>query len=116
MFRGREHAHPEVAERLILRAFDQLKDLGKLETRPKKEGRDMHALVAPLPEATRKKAMGVRKERKENPEKEKEQREAEQKEEEEKASRIRVVREQIESQASEPSKDEENGEDDEENG
>jgi len=60
MFRGREHAHPEVAERLILRAFDEVKDLGKLETHPKKEGRDMHALVAPLPEPIRKKAMKIR--------------------------------------------------------
>jgi len=60
MFRGREHAHPEVAERLILRAFDEVKDLGKLEMHPKKEGRDMHTLVAPLPEAIRKKALKIR--------------------------------------------------------
>ncbi len=60
MFRGREHAHPEVAERLILRAFDQIKDLGKMESPPKKEGRDMHALIAPLPEAIRKKALKIR--------------------------------------------------------
>jgi len=60
MFRGREHAHPEVAERLILRAFEEIKDLGKLEAHPKKEGRDMHTLVAPLPEAIRKKAVKAR--------------------------------------------------------
>ncbi len=60
MFRGREHAHPEIAERLILRAFDLIKDLGKMEAPPRKEGRDMHTLVAPLPEAIRKKAMKIR--------------------------------------------------------
>ncbi len=60
MFRGREHAHPEIAEKLILRAFDQIKDLGKMEAHPKKEGRDMHTLVAPLPGPIRAKAMKVR--------------------------------------------------------
>jgi len=60
MFRGREHAHPEVAERLILRAFEELNDLGKMEAPPRKEGRDMHTLIAPLPEAIRKKAMKAR--------------------------------------------------------
>ena len=61
MFRGREHAHPEVAEALIMRAYEALKDLGKMEFHPKKEGRDMHTLIAPLPEAIRKKAMKIRK-------------------------------------------------------
>jgi translation initiation factor IF-3 len=60
MFRGREHAHPELAEKLIARVFEDLKDLGKIEAAPKKEGRDMHALIAPLPEAIRKKAMKIR--------------------------------------------------------
>ena len=60
MFRGREHAHPEIAERLILRAFEQIKDLGKMEFPPRKEGRDMHTLVAPLPEVIRKKAVKAR--------------------------------------------------------
>jgi len=63
MFRGREHAHPEVAERLLLRAFEEIKDLGKLEAPPRKEGRDMYALVAPLPEDLRRKAMKLRAEK-----------------------------------------------------
>lgn len=108
MFRGREHAHPEVAERLILRAFDQLKDLGKLEAPPKKEGRDMHALVAPLPEATRKKAMKERKESGKTPkERAREEEEARMREEEEKESKIRVVREGAESESSDLSTDDE---------
>ncbi len=60
MFRGREHAHPEIAEKLIMRAFDDIKDLGKMEFHPKKEGRDMHTLIAPLPEVIRKKALKIR--------------------------------------------------------
>lgn len=60
MFRGREHAHPEVAERLLLRAFEEVKDLGKLEIPPRKEGRDMYALIAPLSEDLRRKAMKAR--------------------------------------------------------
>ncbi len=60
MFRGREHAHPEIAERLIMRAFDQIKDLGKMEAPPKKEGRDMYTLIAPLTEQIRKKALKIR--------------------------------------------------------
>ena len=60
MFRGREHAHPEVAERLLLRAFDAVKDLGKIESPPRKEGRDMHCLISPLPEEVRKKAVKAR--------------------------------------------------------
>jgi translation initiation factor IF-3 len=63
MFRGREHAHPEIAERLLLRAFDQIKDLGKLEAQPKKEGRDMYAIVAPVSEDLRRKAMRIRAEK-----------------------------------------------------
>ena len=60
MFKGREHAHPEIAERLLERAFDAVKDLGKIESQPKKEGRDMHCLIIPLPEHVRKKALKAR--------------------------------------------------------
>ena len=60
MFRGREHAHPELAERLILKAYGLVSDLGKIEFPPKKEGRDMHTLIAPLPEQIRKKALKIR--------------------------------------------------------
>ena len=63
MFRGREHAHPEIAERLLLRAFDQIKDLGKLEAPPRKEGRDMYAVVAPVSEDLRRKALKIRAEK-----------------------------------------------------
>ena len=60
MFRGREHAHPEIAERLIFRAYEEIKDLGKMEAHPRKEGRDMHCIIAPIREELRKKAMKVR--------------------------------------------------------
>lgn len=60
MFRGREHAHPEIAERLIFRAYDEIKDLGKMEAHPRKEGRDMHCIVAPIREELRKKALKIR--------------------------------------------------------
>lgn len=60
MFRGREHAHPEVAQALIERAFEEIKDLGKMEAPPRKEGRDMHVIVTPLPRDIRNKAMKAR--------------------------------------------------------
>jgi len=63
MFRGREHAHPEIAERLLQRAFEEIKDLGKLESPPRKEGRDMYAVVSALPEDLRRKAMKIRAEK-----------------------------------------------------
>lgn len=63
MFRGREHAHPEVAERLIQRAYDEIKDLGKMEAPPRKEGRDMHCIIAPIREDLRKKALRLRAEK-----------------------------------------------------
>jgi len=63
MFRGREHAHPEIAEKLIQRVFEELKDLGKMEAPPRKEGRDMHCIIAPIREDLRKKALKLRAEK-----------------------------------------------------
>jgi translation initiation factor IF-3 len=60
MFRGREHAHPDIAQRLLERAFGQLQDLGRLEVVPQKDGRDMQALISPLPLHMRKKALKLR--------------------------------------------------------
>ena len=37
-FRGREHAHPELGDRLVKRILDELFDVGQLESEPKKEG------------------------------------------------------------------------------
>ena len=37
-FRGREHTHPELGDRLVKRILDELFDAGQLESEPKKEG------------------------------------------------------------------------------
>ncbi len=37
-FRGREHAHPELGDKLVKRIIEELKDVGELESEPKKEG------------------------------------------------------------------------------
>ncbi len=37
-FRGREHTHPELGDRLVKRIVDELADVGQLEAEPKKEG------------------------------------------------------------------------------
>ena len=47
MFRGRQVTHSELGRDVLYRAFDRLKDLGKIETEPKLEGRNMTMVVAP---------------------------------------------------------------------
>ncbi|MFN3814121.1 MAG: translation initiation factor IF-3 [Aquificaceae bacterium] len=37
-FRGREHIHPELGDKLVNRITEELKDVGELESEPKKEG------------------------------------------------------------------------------
>ncbi len=37
-FRGREHAHPELGDKLVQRIMEELVDLAQMENKPKKEG------------------------------------------------------------------------------
>ncbi len=54
MFRGREMAHPEQGLSILERLADDLKGLAVVEQQPKMEGRNMHMLIAPTPEAKKK--------------------------------------------------------------
>ena len=47
MFRGREVQHPELGERLLRRLADDLEDLGRLESQPNLDGRNMVMILAP---------------------------------------------------------------------
>ena len=47
-FRGRERAHPEMGIQMIDRFAEMVSDSGKLEQRPRREGRRVDALLAPL--------------------------------------------------------------------
>ena len=48
MFRGREVAHPERGEALLMKLADELSDLGTIEQHPSQEGRNMTMLLAPI--------------------------------------------------------------------
>ncbi len=48
MFRGRELAHKEIGKRLLDRVYDEVKELGAIESAAKVDGRDMIMLLAPL--------------------------------------------------------------------
>ena len=47
MFRGREVQHPELGERLLRRLADDLQDLGRVESQPNLDGRNMVMVLAP---------------------------------------------------------------------
>ncbi|MEM9779832.1 MAG: translation initiation factor IF-3 [Pseudomonadota bacterium] len=47
-FRGREMAHQDLGRRLLERVADDTVDLGKIETMPKMEGRQMVMMINPL--------------------------------------------------------------------
>lgn len=47
-FRGREMAHQELGLQLLERVAEDLKDLSSVEQRPKKEGRQMIMVLAPI--------------------------------------------------------------------
>jgi translation initiation factor IF-3 len=47
MFRGREQAHPEIGERLLLQLADDIADIGHVESKPNQEGRNMVMLLVP---------------------------------------------------------------------
>lgn len=55
MFRGREMSHPEQGLSILERLADDLKDVVVIENQPKMEGRNMHMLIAPLPQTAKKK-------------------------------------------------------------
>lgn len=46
-FRGREMMHPEIGEKVIARVIDAIKDIAKVESPAKMEGRQMIAVVTP---------------------------------------------------------------------
>ena len=58
MFRGREMAHPEQGLSILERLADDLKGLAVVEQQPKMEGRNMHMLIAPTPEAKKRQEKG----------------------------------------------------------
>jgi translation initiation factor IF-3 len=48
MFRGREMAHPERGEALLVRLAEDVADLGVVEQRPNQDGRNMTMMLAPV--------------------------------------------------------------------
>jgi translation initiation factor IF-3 len=48
MFRGREMAHPERGENLLMRLADDVQDLGVIEQRPNQDGRNMTMMLGPV--------------------------------------------------------------------
>ncbi len=46
-FRGREITHKEIGYELMNRLIEETEDLGKVESRPRMEGRDMLMFLAP---------------------------------------------------------------------
>ena len=50
MFRGREVQHPELGERLLRRIASDLEDLGRVESQPNLDGRNMVMVMAPKKE------------------------------------------------------------------
>jgi translation initiation factor IF-3 len=51
MFRGREVQHPELGEKLLVRLAEDLKDIGRIESQPNLDGRNMVMVLAPQKEA-----------------------------------------------------------------
>ena len=51
MFRGREVQHPELGEKLLRRLADDLQDLGRIESQPNLDGRNMVMVMAPRKDA-----------------------------------------------------------------
>lgn len=53
MFRGREVQHPELGEKLLVRLAEDLKEIGRVESQPKLDGRNMIMVLAPQKEAAK---------------------------------------------------------------
>ena len=51
MFRGREVQHPELGERLLRRLATDLDELGRIESQPNLDGRNMVMVMAPKKES-----------------------------------------------------------------
>ena len=51
MFRGREVQHPELGEKLLRRLADDLSDLGRIESQPNLDGRNMVMVMSPKKDA-----------------------------------------------------------------
>jgi len=47
MFRGRQVTHPDLGRKVLLRVFEELEDVAKVEMHPKLEGRNMTMVLAP---------------------------------------------------------------------
>ncbi|HUE77320.1 MAG TPA: translation initiation factor IF-3 [Longimicrobiales bacterium] len=47
MFRGRQVTHPELGREVLMRVAEELDDVGKVETPPRLEGRNMLMVLAP---------------------------------------------------------------------
>ena len=47
MFRGREVQHPDLGEKLLRRLSDDLSELGRIESQPNLDGRNMVMVMAP---------------------------------------------------------------------
>ena len=45
-FRGREMAHPEIGQRILMRLIDDLAELAMPETMPRQEGNQMHTILS----------------------------------------------------------------------
>jgi translation initiation factor IF-3 len=48
MFRGREQAHPERGEALLMKLAEEVSDLGVIEQRPNQDGRNMTMMLGPV--------------------------------------------------------------------
>jgi translation initiation factor IF-3 len=48
MFRGRQVSHPEIGLEVLQRVTEDLEDVGKIEAQPRREGRIIHMVLAPL--------------------------------------------------------------------
>jgi translation initiation factor IF-3 len=51
MFRGREVQHPELGEKLLRRLAEDLSDLGRIESQPNLDGRNMVMIMSPKKDA-----------------------------------------------------------------
>ncbi len=51
MFRGRQMAHPEFGVEVMERVVEAVKDIGKVESGPTREGRTMGMVISPLTES-----------------------------------------------------------------
>lgn len=47
-FRGREIAHVDLGQKLLLRFAEDLKDLGAIEGQPRLEGKNAHVIISPV--------------------------------------------------------------------